>query len=133
MRHETRSAREVLPGRGGRSSPDNGAVGGHTAEMSALAAADRTLRVLGRSVAALSAVLVVTVPVSLSGGVVGRPDVDQAGIPSPLLGGLVTVGFVVAGLVVVQLRPRNVLVGCCWARASCRRCRTARVRTPCER
>jgi signal transduction histidine kinase len=109
MRHETRLAREDVPARVGRRSPDNGVDGGHTAVMSALVAADRTLRVAGWSVAALSALLVATVPVSLSGSVLDRPGVDRAGLVSPLLGVLVVVGFVIAGVVLVQLRPRNLL------------------------
>ncbi|MCW2775933.1 MAG: hypothetical protein JWN91_4259 [Nocardioides sp.] len=72
------------------------------------AAADRTRRVAGWSLAALSLVLVATVPISLADGVRSRPGVEgDLSAGALLFGGFVVCGFALSGAALVHLRPRN--------------------------
>jgi signal transduction histidine kinase len=66
---------------------------------------DRVRRIGGWSVAALSLVMIATVPFSLSGGVMSRPGVVAAG-PS-MWAGLIVTCFALSGAALIQLRPRN--------------------------
>ena len=77
--------------------------------MSALVAGDRTPKVVGWSLATLSALMVTTVPVTLTGDVLARPGGDPRAEVNLLLGSVVAVGFAVAGTVLVHLRPRNII------------------------
>ncbi len=68
---------------------------------------DWARRIGGWSLAALSLLLFATVPLSMAGGVMSRPDVVSSG-PGPW-GGLVVACFALSGAALIQLRPRNVI------------------------
>jgi signal transduction histidine kinase len=78
--------------------------------METVMAGDRGLRVVGWGLAAVSVTLIATAPFSLAGGVTSRPGVERGLYASVLLGSLVVVGFTSAGVILIYLRPRN-LVG----------------------
>ena len=87
-----------------------GVDGDTIAFMSALVAEERTPKmVVGWSLAAVAALLVLSVPMSLAGGVSSRPGVDSDALTSPLLGIAAVVGFTTAGMALVRLRPGNLL------------------------
>ncbi|MCW2580111.1 MAG: hypothetical protein JWR82_1712 [Blastococcus sp.] len=98
------TGRDVLPGHPGPESPDNPGIGGHTAGMDE---GDRPRVIAGWCLAALTALLFATIPVSLSGGVTARPGVVEAGSGVDVWLGLVVAGFALSGAALVHLRPRN--------------------------
>jgi signal transduction histidine kinase len=68
---------------------------------------DRLRRVAGWSLAVLTMLLFASIPLSLSGGVVDRPGVHgDAGDTELWLGWLIA-AYVLSGVTLVQLRPRN--------------------------
>ena len=75
--------------------------------MRSLHDGDRVRRIGGWSVAALTLVLVATVPISLAGGVMSRPGVDSSDPPVWL--GLIVACFALSGAALIQLRPRNAI------------------------
>ncbi len=75
--------------------------------MRSLEKGDRVRRIGGWSVAALTLVLFATVPISLSGDVLTRPEVDATG--PPLWMGLIVACFAFSGAALIQLRPRNAI------------------------
>ncbi|HET6986318.1 MAG TPA: histidine kinase, partial [Kribbella sp.] len=66
---------------------------------------DLVRRFGGWSLATLSLVLSATVPLSLSGGVMSRPEVVASG--PELWAGLIVACFALSGAALIQLRPRN--------------------------
>jgi signal transduction histidine kinase len=66
-------------------------------------------KVLGWSLAAGSALVAATVPLSLAGDVLDRPGADPAAFTRLVLGSVVALGFAVAGASLVHLRPGNLL------------------------
>jgi signal transduction histidine kinase len=78
--------------------------------MSAVGPTDRTCRALAWSVAALSILLVATVPISLAGDVRSRPGIDgDLSVGAVLLGSFVVAGYALSGAALGHLRPRNIL------------------------
>ncbi|TCO38140.1 histidine kinase/DNA gyrase B/HSP90-like ATPase [Kribbella antiqua] len=73
--------------------------------MGAVRDDDRVRRIGGWSLAALTLVLFATVPLSLEGGVMSRPEVIAPG--PDLWMGLIIAGFALSGAALIQLRPRN--------------------------
>ena len=66
---------------------------------------DLVRRIGGWSLAALTLALFATIPVSLAGGVMSRPEVIAPG-PS-LWAGLIVACFALSGAALIHLRPRN--------------------------
>ena len=85
----------------------------HTLGMGAVGDDDRVRRIGGWSLAALTLVLYATIPLSLAGDVMSRPQVVAAG--PDLWMGLIVAGFALSGAALIHLRPRNwigwILVG----------------------
>ena len=74
------------------------------------AVSDRTRRVVGWSLAAISIALVATVPISMAGDVLSRPGIEgDMSASSLVFGGIVVCGFVASGAALVHLRPRNLI------------------------
>lgn len=105
IRHGTGVAREVFPVRPGLPSQDIRPDQAQTLAMGAVRDDDLVRRFGGWSLAALSLVLYATVPLSLSGGVMSRPEVVASG--PELWGGVIVACFALSGAALIQLRPRN--------------------------
>jgi len=73
--------------------------------MRAVRDEDRVRRIGGWSLAALTLVLFATIPFSLAGGVMSRPEVVASG--PDLWAGLIVAGFALSGAALIHLRPRN--------------------------
>ncbi|WP_158294149.1 sensor histidine kinase [Kribbella sp. VKM Ac-2568] len=73
--------------------------------MGAVRDDDRVRRIGGWSLAALTLLLFATIPFSLAGGVMSRPEVVAPG-PDLWLG-LIVAAFAISGAALIQVRPRN--------------------------
>ncbi|WP_344214599.1 sensor histidine kinase [Kribbella sancticallisti] len=73
--------------------------------MGAVRDDDRVRRIGGWSLAVLTLFLFATVPFSLAGGVMDRPEVVGQGVDLWL--GLIVAAFALSGAALIQLRPRN--------------------------
>jgi signal transduction histidine kinase len=91
--------------RAGQRSQDIRPDQAHTLAMGTLREDDLVRRIGGWSLATLTLALFATVPFSLAGGVMSRPEVVAAG-PN-LWAGLIVACFALSGAALIHLRPRN--------------------------
>ena len=68
---------------------------------------DRLLRIGGWCLAALTFALLASIPLSLSGGVLDRPGIQENAREAELWLGWLIAAYVLSGVTLVQLRPRN--------------------------
>lgn len=100
------SSREIVPGDPGRESPDRTPKRRHTFGMEQRRR-DVVLVRTGWVLALVSLALYATIPLSLSGGVMSRPQIDNGMRTIDVLQGMVLFPFVAAGAWLIHARPRN--------------------------
>ena len=73
-------------------------------------ASPRNAAVAAWAFAALALVLAATVPVSVSGGVASRPEIDNPGMWSDYwVHVLIVMAFTASGAALIHMRPRNLI------------------------